>query len=514
MRRGAFLLALLSAPAGLSAGEAETPFLIFREADPPTAKRIRDFVTEKQLGGRDPDARRQVREELARIGPWSVPFLETALKKESSARIRLNAVIALMLIRDPRGLQALRAAAKDDDIWVRRAATLAIGTFECGDDFRTLRDLSETPRAEWRSVAPALARLRHYRDAAAILKAKVDPGPKRSGQHLPKDEPDAAAVVIAAVIASPELWPVDLLDHEQKLVQEAAAAGLAVRPLPASRAGELLAAFRRTKARVLAIRALGAITPTERPPEVQAELLDIACRGERADERIAALLELLGRADELEPLLKAYGRLEGRNDPVVAALLLALARTREKRAVDTLLALVNTGSPFLRFYAAASLLYANGNARLEDERIWSAVTRLGGKDKPPFDALAACAQKMASSSWQGALAELTEIEDPRKLRLFFDREERNWHEVNRLLARIFRLDTVLTTFDSSGPGRTAESAVGAGSGGEEGRKAPSGTDEEQDLFDLLMPSKVEPPEGQPPYPKRRPYFGPEDLGRG
>ncbi|MFI5403968.1 MAG: HEAT repeat domain-containing protein, partial [Planctomycetota bacterium] len=162
MRRLPFLCILAAASPSLRAEEAETPFLIFREADLSTTKRIKDFVTEKQLGGRSPDTRRQVREEIARIGPWCVPFLATAIKKESSARIRLNAVIALMLIRDPRGLPALRAAAKeDDDLSVQRAATLAIGTFECPADFGELRGLLDTPHGEWRAVAPALARGRY-----------------------------------------------------------------------------------------------------------------------------------------------------------------------------------------------------------------------------------------------------------------------------------------------------------------------------------------------------------------
>jgi HEAT repeat protein len=495
VRRLSFLCILAAASQALRAEEAKTPFLIFREADLPTTKRIKDFVTEKQLGGRSPDTRREVREELARIGPWCVPFLATALRKESSARIRLNAVIALMLIRDPRGLPALRAAARDDDdVNVRRASTLAIGTFECPVDFGELRGLLETPRGEWRAVAPALARGRSP-EAAPFLAAKIQP------KHLPRDEHDAAATVLSAVIAA-DVAPVDLLDHPQRLVQEAAAAGLSVKPLPPARAGELLNAFRRTKARVAAIRALGAIP--DRPADVQAELLDIACRGEKADERIAALLELRGHADELDPLLKAYGRLRDRNDPVVAALLLALARTREKDAVDTLLDVVGHGSPFLQFYAAASLLYANGDAKLEDERIRRAVTGLGDKDDPPFDALAACAQKMASSNWQGAIAEIPEIEDPRNLRLFFGREERNWHEVNRLLVTIFELGVVLEQFDSKKPGRETESAVGGGGGAEETRKAPSGSAEDQDLFDLLIP----------PNKARKPYFGPGDLGRG
>lgn len=494
MRRLAFLSILAAAPQALRAEEAQTPFLIFREADPATAKRIeRDLVTEKQLGGLMPAARRQTREDLARIGPLSVPFLATALKKESSARIRLNTVIVLALVRDPRGLPALRGAAKeDDDISVRRAATLAIGTFESPADLDTLKGLPGAPRGEWRSAAPALARLRQ-RDAGAILKARADP------KLLPDDEHDAAATLLAAAIATREVALVGFLEHRQKLVQQAAAAGLLVRP--PQRTGEILAALGRTKlagtARVLAIRALGAIEGA------QDALLDIACKDGNADERIAALLELKGSADEYAPLAKAYARIEGRNDPVAAALLLALARTREEKAIATLLAIVRGGgSEQLRFYAAAALLCANGSALLDDTIRREAVA-LGGE-------IGLLAQGMAATSEAkrvAALAKLREIKDPRHLRLYLEREERNWLEVNRLVTRIFELDEVLVQFDSSRPYRTEESPLDGGGGSEKFQKAASkGTDEEQDLFDLLIPPRV----GDDP--PRRPYFGPEDLG--
>ncbi len=495
MRRLAFLWFLPAAPQALLADEAETPFLVFREADPATAKRIeRDLVTEKQLGGLMPAARRQTREELARIGPWCVPFLSTALKKESSARIRLNAVIALVLIRDPRGLPALRAAAREDgDISVRRAATLAIGTFECPADFATLKALPGAPRGEWRSAAPALARLRQT-DAAAILKARADP------KALPDDEHDAAAIVLAAAIATPEVALIGFLEHKQKLVQQAAAAGLCLRP--PQRADEILAALGRTRlagaARVLAIRALGAIEGA------QDALLDIACKDGNADERIAALLELKGSTDEYASLAKAYARIEGRNDPVAAALLLALARTREEKAIATLLAIVRGGgSEQLRFYAAAALLCANGSALLDDTIRREAVA-LGGD-------IGLLAQGMAATSEAkrvAALAKLREIKDPRHLRLYVDRGERNWLEVNRLVTRIFELDEVLVQFDSSRPYRTEDSALDGGGGGDEKllKAASKGTDEEQDLFDLLIPAAV----GDDP--PRRAFFGPEDLG--
>ncbi|HEX5138116.1 MAG TPA: hypothetical protein VFY93_14165, partial [Planctomycetota bacterium] len=103
MRRlPALLLVLLAAP-GVRADPAETPFLVLREPDPETEKEIkRDLITEKSLGG---SVRRQTRETLAKIGPWCVPYLATALRKEN-ARIKLNAVLTLAMIRDPRGLVA------------------------------------------------------------------------------------------------------------------------------------------------------------------------------------------------------------------------------------------------------------------------------------------------------------------------------------------------------------------------------------------------------------------------
>ncbi len=502
MRRLSFLGILLAASPGLLAEEAKTPFLIFREADAPTAKRIdRDLVTEKQLGGVVADTRRKAREELARIGPWSVPFLSTALR-EASGRIRMNAAIALVLIRDPRGLPALRAAAKeDDDIFVRRAATLAIGTFERKADLASLLD---GPRAEWRTVAPALARLRHP-DVPAILKTAAEPKSLRG-----MDARDAAAVVLAAAIAGPDGPPAQLLEHEEKLVQQAAAIGLALRPVPPERAGEIIQKLERSKmekvARVLAIRALGAIR--DRPPAVQAKLLDLACRDGDADERIVALLELEGGAAEHDALAKAYGKLEGRNDPVAAALLFALAQTGEEKAIHTLLQVVRRGSPFLRFYAAASLLYANGARKLTDDEIRVEVTGLGGE-------LARIAQMMASSKHgEAPFAELRAIEDPRNLRLFVLRGERNWLEVNRLLARILELDAVLVQFETD-RGRPQDRRLGGGgggSGGDDARRAPSGSPQEQDLFDLLLPSPVDHEPPYPPYPERKPYFGPGDLG--
>src|SRR5512134_1007866 len=210
-------------------------------------------------------------------------------------------------------------------------------------------------------------------------------------------------------------------------------------------------------ARALATRAQSAIDP--RPDEAQAGLLKIACRDGDASERIAALLELRGTPDEFNQLWNAYRRLAGRNDPVVAALLLALARTREQKAVETLLDLVRTGSEFVRFYAAAALLHVNGSAELRDD-IWKAVVDL--RDLPRCDRLAELAQRMKSldeGARKAAARDLRDVDDPRNLKLYLGREERNWLEVNRVLTKILELGQVLNGFDSGGIGRKQESPL-------------------------------------------------------
>jgi HEAT repeat protein len=485
VRRAATFLVLLAASPGLHAERAETPFLVFREPDAQALKEIKDLITEKRLGGRNPDTRRASRDRLVAIGPWCVPSLTAALKKETT-RIKLNAVLALAGIRDPRALPALaEAAAKDGDISVRRAATLSIALFEHEEDLQTLVELLKKPRAEWRSIAPALARLR-ARPAGPVLRA--------ASAKMPDDENDRAAIVLASAIAGPEPPAPALLEDRKEIVQQAAAAGLAVRPLPPQRAGEILAALARSKigkdARVLAIHALGAIRP--RPAEAETALLDLACKDGRDDERIAAALELSGTAEEFGSLWRAYRKLENRNDSVVAALLLALARTRDEKAQETLLDLTKSGSDFVKFYAGAALLYVYGPERLSDDQRARIVQ---------VEKLADLAQQLYDKSdavRKKALEEMRSLDDPRNLKLYVPREERNWLNVNRVLTRILELGEVLVQFDSSKPGRTAESPLeGGGSGGDDTHKAASVSDDKQDLFDLLM---------------RKPYFGPDDLG--
>lgn len=501
MRRLAFLWTLLALSPGLPAEPAKAPFLIFREADSATEKRVqRELITEKTLGGLAPETRRQAREELSWIGSWCVPYLEIAIRKQSSARIRMNAVLALAMIRDPRGLPVLREAAKEDKVlYVRRAATLAIGLFEWGkEDVETLGHL---PNGEWRAIAPALARLRNPA-AAAILKANAVKFPPTKYDY------DRAAILISAAIAGPGAPLVEHLEDGEDLVQEAAAMGLAVRPLPAHRAGEIIAALDRSKlsstARVLAIHALGSIR--DRPPEAQERLLDIAWKDGKEAERIAALLELRGTPDEFPKLWKAYLRDGGKNDPVAATLLVALARTGEDKAKERLRAVLQR-EKFLGFYAAGALLYANGTDQLPDE-IRREIVDLGDKELVEIAGMAASTSEEKRAA---ALLKLKRLPDRRGLELFYSPEERIWREVNRLLTRIFDIDPVLLQFNSSNL-NDPDSPLGGGGGvGDEPRKAKSGSPEDQDLSDLLVPPRVE---HDPPYPERRPYFGPEDLGVG
>jgi HEAT repeat protein len=524
VRRCAFLLAVLVGSTG-SAKEPDPPFLILPTPDPATEKEIRnELVNQKALGDHVALERVRARERLAYLGPWTVPYLVEAVLKEKNNRVRMNAVLTLALIRDPRGLDALLAAAAgDSDRWVRRAAILALGTFRSEGTADALRRLLDDtkPGAPRSAAALALAKIRAPA-AAEALPAKAE--------NLPADEHEAAALLLAAAIARPVEGILERLassKESRRLVHEAAATALTIRPLPAERAKELLAQLDRTRfdgtTRVMIIRALGAIQP--RPDEVRAKLIDLARRDNpAAEERIAALLEFEGRAEEYDALKKAYSRIEGRNDPLVAVLLFAMARTREPAAFAEVEKVVRSGPDQMAYYAGASLLHvATFSAPPLDAMTRGRLTKPVRDRRSDWERLAAVADNVAVG--RATISDFRKLDDPRSLHLFdLTPGERPWREVNRLFARIFELDKVLDAFDTARPYRVPESPFGGGGGGGGGeteRKAPGGTTEEQDLFDILLPpAPPAPPEEHPDYfgkdgpPERPPYFGPEDLGAG
>jgi len=485
------------------AEEAKTPLLILREPDPRTAREIEDLLSARGgLQDSDYEERAKARAHLAAIGPWAVPFLcETVAGRKAarSARVRMNAVLALARIRDPRCLPALRSAAQeDDDLWVRRAATLALGVFENPADLETLRGMlqARNPKLQHtRAAAPALARLR-VPAGGALLEGAC--------QQLPRDRYDAAALVLAASVSAPAFDPLPLVDARQdKLVQAAAAAGLLVRPLSARRAGELLDLLKKPGldggARTVLIHALGAIpSPGD---EVRARLLDLARgKGTEADrEQIAALIALDPRPADFADLKTAFRRFQGRNDPVAAAFLDALARTGAPESVDYLLGLARTGSEFVKFYAWGSLAHhAVTGAGPEAGRAILAQIPRGQAHRDVYLKQLDALLGLLAYKPELAAGEFAKLAEPRELHLWdWTREDRAWRIANHVLALIFELDKLDPGFDSSGVGRSTESAVGGGGGGEAGRKAASSPDE-LDLAEFFS---------------EQPYFGPEDLQR-
>ena len=92
-----------------------------------------------------------------------------------------------------------------------------------------------------------------------------------------------------------------------------------------------------------------------------------------------------------------------------------------------------------------------------------------------------------------ARAGFRDIDDPDGHDLWrWNETDRGWHEVNRLLPRIFSLDDLADRADIESRG----DMPGGGGGGEK-RAAPEGRPQEQDLLDFLA---------------YEPYFSQEDLG--
>ncbi len=103
--------------------------------------------------------------------------------------------------------------------------------------------------------------------------------------------------------------------------------------------------------RELQYYALGLIP--QRTDAIRKALLDCAVKTKfKTGARVAALI---GLADEwnvranFDPLHNRYRAMKGRNDPVVAALLHAMVRTGDPKAIEICQKVIKTGSTFLRY---------------------------------------------------------------------------------------------------------------------------------------------------------------------
>jgi len=317
---------------------------------------------------------------------------------------------------------------------------------------------------------------------------------------------------LAASIRSPDspAGEARFLKHKKTLVRRVAAACLCIRPPTPEQTKVLLKIVSVTgdrEVRTLQFYALGLIP--ERTPAIREALLDCAVKTKlKTGARVAALI---GLADEwnvsgnFDRLHARYRAAKGRNDPVVAALLHAMVRTGNPKAVEICKRVIKTGSPFLRFYASAALFH----------RI-----ALGGDEPPPdADRIAAEIVNQRSRTQNPQLLRLIDlvsrwrsppegvkdrrklardgfaaVGDPKDLHLFdWDRNTRAWALLNRMIPYVLELDEQivdLSTHDTSKP-PAPDPGVGKS-------KSESGSEWELDLLDFL---------------KEQPYFVPADLGK-
>ena len=529
-----FLLPLalfLLAPGGL-AEENDAPLPFFRTPDPKTRKVIVHAVSAKGLGAGPREVRRRSRETLVEIGPWAVPFLAEALSKRTeNNRIRMNAAITLAWIRDHHGIVALNTGAEEDkNPFVRRTSCLALGKF---GEYEALVRVLKTRRGNATRTAAALALAKSGNLDVARTEIKAAAARKPSDPHY------AAALLVATALLEEDPRVIDeFLGHKEKLLRRAAVTCRLIRPLEPTRAHLLvkrLAVERDREIRALLYHALGAVEGDE---ELQEKLLEAAARTrEKKPARIAASIELARRYNvhaNGKPLLRALNRIHSRNDPVVRALIFALAQSGAPEAHAKLKKIMLAPEAGLRsFYAAGSLFYVACHAPMEET---VAKTLMGeiceARSKEPWlRALVKIIKRVRweapADAWKLALAGDKEkqwkgLVDLRLARLWtVSHEDRAWAKLNLLLPHIFKLDDIMDTRDMSehapaeppkGQGSTDDTGgtedgthdVGGGEGDEGGiqptigKRAATGTADEQDLIDFL----------------KDPYFVREDLRGG
>jgi HEAT repeat protein len=507
VRRFCILVLLLVAPLAAQEGP---PMGFFREPDHETARDIANLVSSYGIGSSTRDVRTDARRKLREIGRWSVPTLRTAVARKESepARVRMNAVMALSRILDPSCLPELREVAESDrkHAWVRTTTCLGLGLFGDPDGktvplLRTLLRNKRDAGPYQRTSALSLGRIESDESAAELLATL---------ESLPGERPLlAASIVLAASVRTPDAHPEHFLDSEDEIVRRAAAIGLLIRPLPSSQASVLLDLVRKPASprdrhvRPMLYHALAAV---ERTDEIRDQLLRCATRSaENKEVRVAAILGLAtewGITAHYKPLKKALQR--GRNDPVAASMLFALAQTGEREAVGELIKVLKSGSGLQRVYAAGSLLYLvslsrPGVAHPDERTIFDAIGRLRGNVRDSSlrylveDVAGALNTSDAVKRAERARSWFRDTPDPYRLHLWdWTRVDRSWAAVNDFVTALLELD------DIADKGDPLEGALPGGDPGLGSQRNVQATPEEVDMLDFLR--------------ERPAYFGPGDLG--
>jgi HEAT repeat protein len=492
----------------VAAGDVARPLVFFRKPDKKTEKWIKsDLISGNGIGAGTVDMRSRARAELEVLDAWAVPYLAEALygrRKDGAHTVRMNAAATLARILDPRALPELRGAAiADKDRWVQRTALLGLGLFRGREDVDLFAGNLALRPEKRRDPAAAigLGKLRGSPTAANALLTRL--------AKPPRDEHLTGALLLAAAVRSADAPILQFLTHKKPLVQRVAAACLQIRPLAPDQVAALLKQISRGRlSDVLELQFYALATMPERTPAIREALLDCAVKTKfKSGARVAAMIGLAyewGKKEKTyDRLAKLYRGIRGRNDNVVAALMFAMVRTGDPRAVESLLGVLKAGSPFLRFYASGALfhlialspeehpradeiasLLERQRSRTEDKRLLRLIDLVGRWRTPPEGTTDR--RKLARDG-------LRAIGDPRKLHLFdWTRKERAWEIINSMVPLIFELDALLGSMSEPDlSGKKPEPKPGSGG------KDEAGSEEELDLLDWLT---------------EQPYFVPEDLG--
>jgi len=476
-------------------GATDEPLIIFSTPDKVSARTISDLVKKLKAGTRSERSERRAR--LNDYGPWATTRLAEALagkRADGSNVARMGAAICITEIGDPSGLPALRRALEDEDRWVRRTATLALGRFALAEDAQRFE---ATAKATFEPVAYfALAKMP---DIAAPIDRLQRTAPKRGAKSDVR-----AAYLLSSAVASPigkDVWQLCVagLKDDKKLVRRVAAVALFLRPDAILETKVILDAAEKHDDDVVRATLQLALGRLPRTDAIANALLKTAVSiNVKKPIRARAALALAGGwapKGAYKKLNQEFGRIKS-NDPRAISILHAMASTGDDAAIGRLLDLKRSKSWFRKGMACAlaHTIYVRSD-------VW------GKSEKDIQNELIELRRTTNDEIFErflGALLEArNEYDNPvrrRELALKAFREhgysqllpleEQALRAANLALRVILKLDDI-SDFETAGGGVShgdQEPAIKDGSSentASVGGKGGSGSEEEADLVDFL-----------------------------
>ncbi|MEE8106162.1 MAG: HEAT repeat domain-containing protein [Planctomycetota bacterium] len=381
-----------TSPASTSETAAtDEPLIIFSTPDKESSRTISELVKKLKAGTRS--ERRERRAGLLSYGPWATTRLADALagrRADGSNVARMGAAICITEIGDKSGLSALRLALDDEDRWVRKTATLALGRFALPEDGQRLESIAKEDSAP--AAYFALAKLP---DVAAPMDRLQRTAPKRGAKHDAR-----AAHLLANAVVSPigkEVWEpcVAALKDDEKLIRRVAAVGLLLRPDAILKTEVILDAAEKHDDDVVRATLQLTLGRLPRTDKIANALLATAVSSRvKKSVRARAALALAGGwfpKGAYKKLNQEFGRIKG-NDPRVISILHAMACAGEDEgkakntnaAIDRLLSLKRSNSWTRKGVACAlaHTIYVRPAGRHKREpEIQDALIELRSKNK-------------------------------------------------------------------------------------------------------------------------------------